>query len=152
MNIKIHEINEQQIAEIEAEGVIITSGQDALDIMANLSSQEAKGIIIHEYNLPQDFFVLYTGLAGEILQKFSQYLKKSAIVGDFEKYESKSLQAFIGESNRGNQVFFGKSLEVALSRLSAAPDFRNQFERRKNHDKATCSCTRSRNSSSLSSV
>ena len=77
MNIKIHEINEQQIAEIEAEGVIITSGQDALDIMANLSSQEAKGIIIHEYNLPQDFFALNTGVAGEILQKFSQYLKKS---------------------------------------------------------------------------
>jgi hypothetical protein len=130
MNIKIHEINGDQIAEIVAEEVVISGGQDALDIMANLYSRESKGIIIHEYNLPQDFFALHTGVAGEILQKFSQYLIRIAIIGDFEKYESKSLQAFIGESNRGNQVFFVKSFEVALSRLSAAPDLRNQILRR----------------------
>ncbi|MBU1101276.1 MAG: DUF4180 domain-containing protein [Bacteroidetes bacterium] len=47
-----------------------------------------------------------SGLAGEILQKCINYRLKIAIVGDFEKYKSKSLQALIIESNRGNQFFF----------------------------------------------
>lgn len=130
MNIKIHSRNNDQIAEIEASGVVINTTQEALDIMAEASNLGAKGIIIFEYNLHEDFFNLRTGFAGDILQKFSQYLMKVAIIGSFEKYENKSLQAFIRESNRGNQVFFVGGIENALSRISDAPDLRSQVLRR----------------------
>jgi len=42
---------------------------------------------------------------------------KLAIVGDFSKYQSKSLQEFIGESNRGNRVFFVSNIEEAILKL-----------------------------------
>lgn len=45
-------------------------------------------------------------LAGDILQKFSKYNIKLAIVGDFTKYKSKSLHDFIRKSNKENKIFF----------------------------------------------
>jgi hypothetical protein len=130
MNIIIHALNNEQIAEVEAKGVVINNAQDALDIIAEASYLGVKGIIIHEYNLMEEFFNLRTGIAGDLLQKFSQYHMKIAIIGDFEKFDSKSLQAFIHESNRGNQVFFVGDIENALSRISDAPDTRFHMLRR----------------------
>lgn len=130
MNIKIHALNNEQVAEVEAKGVVINRAQDALDIMAEASFLGAKGIIINEYNLNEEFFNLRTGIAGDILQKFSQYHMKIAIIGDFEKYDSRSLQAFMRESNRGNQVFFVGDFENALSRIADAPDTRSHILRR----------------------
>ena len=69
-------------------------------------------------NLHPDFFRLHTGLAGEILQKFSTYGFKLAIVGDFSKYKSISLQDFIHESNQGNRVFFVENRDIGLSKLA----------------------------------
>jgi hypothetical protein len=56
-------------------------------------------------------------LAGDILQKFSNYRVKLAIVGDFIKYQNKSLQDFIRESNKGNTIFFVDNVESAFKRL-----------------------------------
>ncbi len=60
------------------------------------------------------FYDLKTQIAGEILQKYANYRVKLAIVGDFEKYTSNSLKAFILECNRGNQIFFCSDLDIAL--------------------------------------
>jgi len=40
------------------------------------------------------------------LQKFSTYNGRLAIIGDFSKYDSKSLKDFIFESNKGRRVNF----------------------------------------------
>ena len=53
----------------------------------------------------------------EILQKFSNYRMKLAIVGDFSGYRSKSLRDFIGECNRGSLIFFEDNEEAALNAL-----------------------------------
>jgi hypothetical protein len=42
---------------------------------------------------------------------------KLAIVGDFEKFGSNSLNALIVESNRGKQVFFVPDVETAIVKL-----------------------------------
>ena len=75
-------------------------------------------MILNETNLRPEFFELRTGMAGEILQKFSQYSVKLAIIGGFEKNKSKSLKAFILESNRGNQIFFVPDRDTAIARLT----------------------------------
>ena len=62
-------------------------------------------------------FDLKTGLAGEILQKYTNYSVKVAIVGDFSVYESKSLKDFIYECNHGKQIFFVENIDDALDRL-----------------------------------
>ena len=117
--IKYHKTTENTIiAELTDEKFMISQVQDALDLMANLGVFDCQSIIIHERNLNTDFFDLKTGLAGEILQKFSNYQVKLAIVGDFSKYKSKSLQDFIRESNRRDMIFFVDNLESALLKLT----------------------------------
>lgn len=105
-------------AEVTDDGLIIAEVQDALDLMASVGTLGCSRIIINESNLHPDFFRLKTGLAGEILQKFSNYGVKLAITGDFKKYKSRALHDFIGESNKGNQIFFLDNVDSALKRLS----------------------------------
>jgi len=117
--IKYHKTpDDTLIAEFTDNNFIITQVQDILDLMGDLVSLNCSRIIIHERNLHPDFFLLKTGLAGDILQKFSNYKVKLAIVGDFSKYKSKSLGDFIRESNKGAAIFFLDSLDSALSRLT----------------------------------
>jgi spore coat polysaccharide biosynthesis predicted glycosyltransferase SpsG len=63
--------------------------------------------------LGEDFFKLRTGVAGELLQKCSNFRIRLAIVGDFSEYTSKSLRDFIYESNKGNLVYFTNDLDSA---------------------------------------
>jgi hypothetical protein len=56
-------------------------------------------------------------MAGEILQKFSNYRMRLAIVGDFSEYKSKSLRDFIRESNRTGTINFVGTIDEALLRL-----------------------------------
>jgi len=64
------------------------------------------------------FFDLRSGLAGEILQKFTTYRMKLVIIGDFSQYTSKSLQDFIYESNKGNHILFVSNEEEAVAKFS----------------------------------
>lgn len=70
--------------------------------------------------LGEDFFVLSTGIAGEILQKFINYHVKAAMFGDYSHYTSKPLRDFIYESNNGKDFFFTASKEEAVERLAQA--------------------------------
>ena len=106
------------IVEITADRVVIETEQDALDIMANAGYQyNSRKIIVHEQNLGKDFFDLSSGLAGGILQKFSNYRVRLAVVGNFTRFESKRLQEFILESNKGQQVNFVRDLSEAREAL-----------------------------------
>lgn len=116
--IKFHDFNNKKIALPSEENFIISSTQDAVDLLGEAGSENCSRIIINELNLHPDFFVLKTGLAGDILQKFSNYRFKLAIVGDFSKYKSKSLQDFIRESNKGNSVFFVENPNIAFERIT----------------------------------
>ena len=120
MEIEIHEIKDVRIAEVISDEVIIANEQDGLDLLGNLYYQGFDCIIIYEKNITPQFFDLKTGMAGEILQKFSNYRVRLAIVGDFNEYKSKSITDFIFESNRRGQINFAGSKSEALGRLSAS--------------------------------
>lgn len=74
-------------------------------------------IIIDKNNICKDFFVLNTGIAGEVLQKFINYGFKIAIYKDYSKYTSKPLKDFIYESNSGKNIFFVNTQEEAIEKL-----------------------------------
>jgi hypothetical protein len=117
--IKYHKTtNDNLIAELIDDNLIISEVQDALDLFGDLIPSNCTRIIIRESNLNDNFFNLKTKLAGDILQKFSNYRIRIAIIGDFSTYKSKALQDFIRESNKGNQVFFLENSETAINRLS----------------------------------
>ncbi|RYG19765.1 MAG: DUF4180 domain-containing protein, partial [Chitinophagaceae bacterium] len=69
-------------------------------------------------NITSDFFDLSTKMAGEILQKFSNYKMRLAIVGDFSNYQSQSFKDFVYESNKHGQINFVNSKTEAVSVLS----------------------------------
>lgn len=109
--------NKTAIAELSDKDFIIRKTQDVLDIFGDLIAMDCDRLIIPERNLHADFFNLRTGLAGDILQKFSNYKIQVAIIGDFAKYKSNSLQDFIFESNKTATVFFTDKMESAIMRL-----------------------------------
>lgn len=114
MEIKTRNIDNAKVAEIITDKVILRSTEDGLDLLGNLYYQGFDKIIIHEKNITPEFFDLRTKIAGEILQKFAQYQMPLIIVGDFSKYKSKSLNDFIFESNKSQQINFIKDLSNIL--------------------------------------
>lgn len=118
MNIQPRKINDTQIAEIISDKIIIQNVEDALDLLGNAYYQGFDKMIIYQKNLTLDFFDLKNKMAGEILQKFSNYRIHLAIVGDFSKFSSKSLNDFIFESNKGKHVNFVASINEALNYLT----------------------------------
>jgi hypothetical protein len=118
MQIHVFPINKTNVAEVISDRMLIKETQDALDLMANCTYQGARKIMIRTLHLAPEFFDLKTGMAGEILQKFSNYNVELAIVGDFSKYTSKSLQDFILESNRMGRIHFVSTREEAKNRLA----------------------------------
>lgn len=119
MHIETHEIANTKIAEIISDEILIQNPEQGLQLMVDLYYQDFDKIIIRAKNITPAFFDLKTGLAGEILQKFSTYKVRLVIIGDFSTYPGKSLKDFIYESNKGRQVNFLESLEQALDKLSA---------------------------------
>lgn len=97
----------------------ITSVQDVLDaIVSAYYAEHSEAMILFKESLPELFFDLKSGFAGEVLQKFSNYAVKLAIVGNFSVYTSKSLKDFIYECNKGTLVFFKDDLKSAIAALT----------------------------------
>jgi len=112
--------NNMKVAITEDDSLIISTVQDALDLIGEAGMEDCNRVIVYEENIHADFFRLQTGLAGEILQKFSNYRFKLAVIGDFSKYRSRSLRDFIRESNKGNRIFFVEDLNTALNKLTGS--------------------------------
>ncbi len=121
MEIRIIKENNIEIAAINSREILIRDVQSALDLMVTVQYEAGcSRIILNKSAICEDFFRLSTKLAGEVLQKFSNYYVKIAIVGDFSAYKSKSLKAFIHECNRGKEIFFLPDEKKAIEKLSMA--------------------------------
>ena len=111
--------NNIEIAVVSSSEILISGVQSALDFMATIKYEKGcNRIILYKSAICEDFFDLSTKLAGEILQKFTNYQVKIAIIGDFSVYTSKSLKDFMYESNRGNAIFFLPNEKQGVEKLS----------------------------------
>lgn len=117
MELKFIETDGQTLALLANSSFTINSPQDALELLMNCQYSGTNRIILTEDHLTSDFFDLKTGMAGEILQKFSTYDGYLAIIGDYTKFTSKSLKDFIYESNRMRRINFVASQEDAIKAL-----------------------------------
>ena len=109
---------EVKVAVVSSAEVIITDVQSALDMIINVYYETgADRIVINKNAVCEEFFILSSGLAGEILQKFINYHVKVAIYGDYSKCTSKPLKDFIYESNCGKDIFFLDTKENAIIKL-----------------------------------
>lgn len=108
-----------RIFEVPEHGPELRTGRDAVDLISAASGHRATLILIPVQRLGDDFFNLRTHIAGEIAQKFSMYGARVAVIGDISQriLESKSLSAFVSESNRGDHLWFVQNLEELTLRL-----------------------------------
>ena len=106
-------------AVISSDDPVITDVQSALDVFMTVKYDAGtKNIVISKKLIVEDFFILSSGLAGEILQKYINYCGRIAIYGDYSHYTSKPLHDFIYESNKGKDVFFVGTQEEAVDKLT----------------------------------
>ncbi|WP_339314246.1 DUF4180 domain-containing protein [Paenibacillus sp. FSL R10-2734] len=117
MQITINRKDNSAVTLISSEGVVIHNVNDALDLLANVKYQECDKMILRKEQITDDFFELKSGIAGEILQKYTTYQMRVAIVGDFTGYNSKSLNDFIYECNQGDKILFKRTEDEALTAL-----------------------------------
>lgn len=110
--------NNNIVAIVSGDEKVMIDSQSALDLAMTVKYETgADRIGIDKKIVAEDFFILSTGLAGEILQKFINYNIKIAIFGDYSKYTSKPLKDFIYESNSGKDIFFVETKDEAIKRL-----------------------------------
>lgn len=122
MNIEHLKENGVDIAVISSDEAVIVDGRSALDLAMTVKYETgAERIAVDKSAICGDFFILSTGIAGEILQKFINYHVKMAVYGDYSHYTSKPLRDFIYESNCGKDFFFVSTKEEAIQRLSETP-------------------------------
>jgi len=106
------------IVRVISDGLVISDAGSVLDLIATVRYETGcDRLIIEKTAVTEDFFVLSSGVAGEMLQKCVNYRMKLAIVGDFSRYTSKPLKDFIYESNRGKDFFFVGTVDEAVERL-----------------------------------
>jgi hypothetical protein len=115
MDYTLHNTGDNDIAEIISVDAPVRCSGDILEIIVNVP---ARSVILRKEMLNESFFDLKSGLAGDILQKFSNYGRKLAVIGDFSGYASKSLKDFIYECNKRGDFLFVDSLETALEKFS----------------------------------
>lgn len=115
---EFREIDGTGIVEVISDDIIIKIAEDGLNLLGNAYYQGYDKVILHMENITPSFFDLKNGLAGEVLQKFSNYRVRLVVLGDFSTFESKSLNDFIRESNNGQLINFLYSKDEAIRRLS----------------------------------
>jgi hypothetical protein len=109
------------IAEIISTETLVKNGADMLQLCMDIvhDYDDVRTVVLHQHNVVPTFFDLSTGVAGGIAQKLVNYDFYAGIVGDFGGMESKSLKAFMLESNKGRRLVFADSVDAAVTALSA---------------------------------
>ena len=104
---------------VESDEPVITDAQSAIDLLMSAQYDVgSKDIVIPKQLIAEDFFVLSTGLAGEVLQKYVNYGGRMAIYGDYSRYTSKPLKDFMYESNKDRDFFFVSTRDEAVATLA----------------------------------
>jgi hypothetical protein len=109
-----------RVLECAPDGKKLRTDRDAVDLIGVAFAQKAEWIVIPVERLEDDFFRLGTRIAGEIIQKFVNYKRRVAIIGDISRHvaESSALRDFVYETNRGDQIWFLASIEELDQRLA----------------------------------
>lgn len=99
----------------------VQSERDALDLVAACGENGTHNLLLPAACLGDDFFRLGTGLAGAILQKFSNYRIRCALVLSPEQASHGRFGELVLEANRRNrELHFFTEVEAAERWLIAA--------------------------------
>lgn len=93
----------------------------ANDLLSEAWGAEADLVVVPVERLADGFLDLSTRIAGEVIQKFTNYRTRLAFVGDISARveASRSLRDFVFESNKGRHVWFLNDHAALEARLAA---------------------------------
>jgi Domain of unknown function (DUF4180) len=102
-------------------GQTVRSDRDAVDLIGTALSERCKLVVLPVERLGDDFFQLKTRILGDVIQKFVNYERRLAILGNIDRHleASKALSDFVYETNRGRQVWFVANKAELESRLQS---------------------------------
>ena len=90
-----------------------------MDVVAACFEQSTQALLMDRPALPPEFFDLRTGIAGELVQKLTQYgIRLACVVPDLEDQPAR-FQEFAREANRRSRVRFFASRGEAVEWLDA---------------------------------
>ncbi len=121
MNGAVETIAGRQVLVFGPKGGPVRSDRDAVDLVGDALGEGVTWVAVPAERLGDDFFVLSTRIAGEVIQKFVNYQRRLVVFGDISRHleASKPLRDFVYESNRGRHVWFVSSLGDLADRLTA---------------------------------
>ena len=107
---------------LDPAGPTVSSEAAATDIVGMALGDGVDLVAIPVGRLDDEFFTLRSGLAGAVVQKFVTYHLTLVVFGDIaqRRAASPTLDAFVGEANRGRHTWFVSTLDDLERRLTAA--------------------------------
>jgi hypothetical protein len=119
MPAKAYDLHGHRVLEY-ADGDKFHTDRDANTAIGDALGEQADTVVIPVACLSDDFFVLRTRLAGEIIQKFTNYRLRLVILGDITKHieASTALRDFVHEANLRTQLWFVRDRATFEERLA----------------------------------
>jgi hypothetical protein len=119
--VTVTEVHGVPVFSCDPDGPVIAGDREVLDVIGDAFGHGAELVAVPVSRLSEDFFVLRTRVAGEIVQKFVNYRLRLAIVGDISAYVARSdaLRDFVYEANRGRQLWFVADADELARRLAS---------------------------------
>jgi Domain of unknown function (DUF4180) len=119
MPAKAYDLHGHRVLEY-ADGDKFHTDRDANTVIGDALGEQADTVVMPVACLSNDFFVLRTRLAGEIIQKFTNYRLRLVILGEITKHveASTALRDFVHEANQRTQLWFVPDRTALEERLA----------------------------------
>ncbi|MCP4162764.1 MAG: DUF4180 domain-containing protein [Deltaproteobacteria bacterium] len=91
---------------------------DLLSLMAEAGSLCSSNLLIHSKHLTEEFFNLKSGVAGEFLQKFSNYSTRVAILLDESRLKHPRFKEMVLEANKQGDIAYFEDHEAGIRWLT----------------------------------
>ncbi len=117
MNTQLVSFQNGSFIECFSDGQLLENDKDFLDIISVCGEHLCARLLVHAALLPDEFYDLKTGLAGELLQKLVNYRINAAFIVEAEKAGKGRFNEMMIETNRGWQFFFCHKRDAAVDWL-----------------------------------
>jgi hypothetical protein len=119
--LKVSTIQTVSFVEPMSSDCLVRTAQDMLDIMAFAGERDIRLVLLEVDNMSRDFYDLSSGLAGDILQKCSNYGFRLVVTGNYANVMSSRFPELAAELNRGSQIRFFPTRDAAVHWLTGVP-------------------------------
>lgn len=117
MTYQIQEIENKKYIELISIKEPLNTENDALNLIALCWEHEINVLMLHPSTLSDDFYKLKTKVAGNIIQKFTNYGMKAAAIMPDETNHNERFKEMAMETNKGNHFRMYSCKEDAVAWL-----------------------------------